>query len=88
MYLVSYHAFCQNNSSCKKIGLNIKYSLIYSWLEVFLLEHKILIFHEFKGEKFQTSSREKILKVFIKHCLKHINGKKEHKKKYFIVMYT
>ena len=31
-------------------------------------------FHVFKGEIYQTSNEEKIVKTFIKHCLKDING--------------
>jgi hypothetical protein len=31
-------------------------------------------FHVFKGEIYQTSNKEKIVKTFIKHCLMDING--------------
>ena len=42
-------------------------------------------FHAFKGEIYQTSNKEKIVKTFIKHCLKHIK-EKGHKKEYFDVI--
>ena len=41
------------------------------------VEKKVTIsccFHVFKGEIYQTSNEEKIVKTFIKHCLKDING--------------
>ena len=36
-------------------------------------------FHVFKGEIYQNSNQEQIVKDFKKHCLKHINGKRIYK---------
>ena len=64
--------FAKIIGSIRKNRATQEFPQIFSWFEVW---HFPPWTHEFKEEKYQTSNEVKIVKSFIKHCLKHINGK-------------
>ena len=60
--------------------LKVDFNRFFSWFELWSLSPWIhakprsCCFHVFKGEIYQTSNEEKIVKTFLKHILKDING--------------
>ena len=64
LYLVSYHAFCQNNRSCRKKGLKVDFRRFFKVKKT----QDLVVF------MYSNLKSRKNLKAFIKYCLKHING--------------